>query len=345
MVLTVKKEFLWFLVLSIPLAILVGDRGATPDTQIYFDVFKYINNYNLLNPKEFYVQTGMEIGFGWYSWLLSYLTSSSFLLFSLFSFLNFSFIYKTAKTLKLPYFYCLLFYIPSAYFFMQQFMQMRQGLAISMVIFSIVRLFQTRTDIFAWCVLITSFFIHQTSGLVFIFAVIFYLLKNNFLLSIDRIKLTLILAFFVFVILFKFFLLNLLVGSFERLQSYASTDNYSEDIALFSLPNIRTMFVVSFLLFFSKENVLKRDEYKFFLYLMVIALAARVGFSEFAIMSGRLSTAFSYVEIFVLPILFLSRFNKVYCLLFAIIYFILQMIITLGFQAPYLLDLYFSPLY
>ncbi|MDC5417517.1 EpsG family protein, partial [Acinetobacter baumannii] len=106
-----------------------------------------------------------------------------------------------------------------------------------------------------------------------------------------------------------------------------------------------TMLVVSFLLFFSKENILKRDEYKFFLYLMVIALAARVGFSEFAIMSCRLSTAFSYVEILLLTILFWSRFSNVYCLLYGIIYFILQIIITLGFQAPYLLELYFSPLY
>lgn len=48
MVLTVKKEFLWFLILSIPLAILVGDRGATPDTQIYFDVLNISIIYFIL---------------------------------------------------------------------------------------------------------------------------------------------------------------------------------------------------------------------------------------------------------------------------------------------------------
>ncbi|MDC4991039.1 EpsG family protein [Acinetobacter baumannii] len=343
--LILKKDKVLFFLFVIPVAILVGSRGATPDTQVYYNVFKYIDSFNLWDPKGFYQETGMEIGFGWYSWLVGSISNSSFILFFVFSLINFYFIYKTSEYLRLPSIYSLLFYLPSAYFFMQQFMQMRQGLAISMVVYSCIRLLNSRKDILPWLVLLISFFIHQTAGLVFLFAVIFYFFKDSFLFSTERIKWTLLLSFFIFVLFFKFFLLSLLVDSFARLQSYANTDNYSENIALFSLPNIRTMLVVAFLLFFSKENILIKNSYKFFLYLMIIALAARVGFSEFAIMSGRLSTAFSYVEIFALPILLLSRFNKGYCLLFAITYFILQIVITLGFQAPYLIEMYYYPLY
>ena len=79
--------------------------------------------------------------------------------------------------------------------------------------------------------------------------------------------------------------------------------------------------------------------------MIIVALAIRIGFAEFAILSGRLSTAFSYAEIFVIPMLLLNRFHTLHVLIIAIVYFILQITITLGFQAPYLFKMYYLPLY
>lgn len=78
---------------------------------------------------------------------------------------------------------------------------------------------------------------------------------------------------------------------------------------------------------------------------MFTALAIRIGFADFAIMSGRLSTAFSYVEIFALPMLLLDRFKLRARIVLVLVVCLLQMIVTLGFQAPYLFELYFEPLY
>lgn len=49
----VRKETLLFLFISTIAALIVGNRGDTNDTQIYYDVFRYIDQLPLLNPVSF----------------------------------------------------------------------------------------------------------------------------------------------------------------------------------------------------------------------------------------------------------------------------------------------------
>ena len=125
------------LIITILIAGIVGYRGATPDTQAYWDVYKNIHNFNLYNPIAFYKQTGMEIGYGWYSFVLSIFSANSFILFFIYSLLIFICIYKSSKTINIPAWLVLLFYISSSFFIIQQFMQIRQGLATSLAFESI----------------------------------------------------------------------------------------------------------------------------------------------------------------------------------------------------------------
>ena len=342
---TIKKETIWFFLLTIPIALFVGSRGATPDTQTYINIFKYISSYELLSPKEFYLESGMEIGFGWYSWLISSITNSSLLLLTIFSILNFFFIFKTAQILKIPYLFCLLFYLPTAYFFMQQFMQMRQGLAISIAIFAIIKLMSNKSHTITWILLLVSITNHQSVLAIFAFTILFYVInKSKWLQEPTNIKISLTIVLLFSIICFKYIFLEILSTHIGRLRDY-STTNYAEQIALLSLPNIRTMLLAGVILCFSSASLLKDIRYKFLLYLIIVALAIRIGFAEFAILSGRLSTAFSYAEIFVIPMLLLNRFHTLHVLIIAIVYFILQITITLGFQAPYLFKMYYLPLY
>jgi len=70
----IKKNTIIFLLVSLLVALIVGNRGDTRDTIIYYYVFRYIDILDLLNPAKFYIFTGMEIGFGWYCYLISFIT-------------------------------------------------------------------------------------------------------------------------------------------------------------------------------------------------------------------------------------------------------------------------------
>lgn len=346
MELRVRKDLITFFLLSLPFVFFVGLRGGTPDTQIYFDVFKSIGTLDLLNPIKFYFETGMEIGFGWFSWLISQFSTSSLILFSLFSLLNFYFIYLTCRELNLKYIYALFFYIPSQYFFLQQFMQMRQGLAVSIVVYAAVKaLNRQKLTLSTALLFVLAFSFHQVSIALIAAFFLFYIFKNNVLTSRIAFMYVYWISFVVLVLLCKFLILDLVIGASGRLQDYANTDLYAADISLFSLPNIRTFLILLFLTFFAGEHLKQSQIYRFFLYLMFVAMAVRIGFSDFAIMSGRLATAFSYVEIFALPLLMISRFKPFPAIALSLIYFILLIIVTLHFQAPYLLEMYGLPLY
>lgn len=343
--LRIKKETLVFLAISLVAALIVGMRGNTNDTQDYYDVFKHISTLPIGNPLEFYVETGMEIGFGWFAYIVNLFTSSSVIMFTLFSFLNFFFIYKTTRLLEINYTYSAFLYLSSAYFFMQQFMQMRQGLAVSIVIFTLIWAMKSGFKLWQVVLLLVAFSLHQTAAILIAFCGIFYLLRNTFLFNYKMHKITNWTVFFVFIFFFKYVLLGLLINLSSRLQSYADSNTYNEAISLFSLPNIRTFLILMVLTYFSSVNLNKNVYFRLFIFLMFTALAIRVGFADFAIMSGRLSTAFSYVEIFALPMLLLDRFNIRAQITFILIVCLLQIIITLGFQAPYLYEMYFEPLF
>ncbi|WP_354005919.1 EpsG family protein, partial [Aeromonas caviae] len=167
-----------FLILSVPLSVLVGGRGGTSDTQVYYDVFANIGDYDLTNPFLFYKESGMEIGFGWYSFIIGHFTSSPFVLFFIFSFLNFIFIFKTAQLLGVNFFYVFLVYVSSSYFFLQQFMQMRQGLAISIAFYCFVYMLRCKVNFLVLLLLVMSFFLHQSTLFITSFYLFYVFLRR-----------------------------------------------------------------------------------------------------------------------------------------------------------------------
>ena len=100
MKISIKKNTIEFLLISVLIALIVGNRGDTRDTIAYYRVFKYINDLDVSNPAIFYIFTGMEIGFGWYSYVIRMVTNSHIILFTIFSFLIFYTIYLVSKKIK-----------------------------------------------------------------------------------------------------------------------------------------------------------------------------------------------------------------------------------------------------
>ncbi len=340
-----RKKYLSFFLVSITASLIVGFRGNTNDTQVYYDVFRNISNLPLTNPLQFYIDTGIEIGFGWYAYIVNAFTTSGVIMFTLFAFFNFYFIFKTAKILDINHSYPTYLYLTSSYFFLLQFMQMRQGLAVCIVIFTLTSAVKYGFKFWQLILILLSITLHQSAGFLFLFSLPFFLVKDNFLRSTNYQKVAGLLYLFALIILFKFALLDLLINFSGRLNAYAVSDTYNESIYIFSLPNIKTFLTLLVLVFFPSKTLEKDNHFQLFLFLMYTALAVRVGFSDFAIMSGRLSTAFSYVEIFALPMLLIDRLKMVNRIVFVFIICTVQLIVTLGFQAPYLFESYFEPLY
>ncbi len=333
------------MLLTLPFILIVGLRGGTPDTQVYYNVFLSIKTLPIFNPIDFYLQSGMEIGFGIYAYLICLFTNSSFVLFSLFSLLNFVFIYKSASILNVKYYFVFVVYVSSSYFFMQQFMQMRQGLAISIIFFAAVHYLKfKRITPFILLVLLACSF-HQSAFVFFIFIIIFSIFNGIPYFKGKRFSIFSLSLAFVLILLFKFIIIDFVIGMSSRLQSYSQVSNYSESIGIVNLPMLRTCIILMFALLIASNTLWSNVFFRLVFFIQAIALSTRIGFSDFAILSGRLSTVFSYVEIFLLPMVILSRFSLGLSIFFCIIILFIQLVASLIFQAPYLFDMYFIPLY
>lgn len=340
----VKKNTL-ILILVIILAVIVGNRGATPDTSVYYDIFKNIDSYHLSSYSQFYLESQVELGWGWYSKLISFFTSSSFILFGVFSFLTFWTIYKSNNILNLPFIYSLAFYLPSTFFLMQQFMQIRQGLAIPCAILASFLYFDNRIKKSIIFFIIAVMF-HQTAfAYILIFCI--YLILNKYYkidFSLKRFYIIIISILICGFFIARLFFLPLAFSLFERVEAYANSD-YSEAYDLMSLSNIKFYIEFFIILFLTNERILKNKFYSFMVFIFTIGLTIRISFYDFGILGGRLSVVFLFIEIFLIPFLLIQRLKLIYAYTYMFFYFLMIFYITWFFQvSSYLQDSYFYPL-
>lgn len=339
----IKKNTIVFLLVSLLVALIVGNRGDTRDTIIYYYVFRYIDILDLLNPAKFYIFTGMEIGFGWYCYLISFITNSHIVLFTVFSFITFYVIYLVSRKIEVSPIFVLLLYLSSGYFLLLQFMQIRQGFATPLALYALTIFMGKEDKFYIRFLLITllAFSFHQVALPIVCIGILLSLLLR-IRMSLINFKWLSIVILIVFILIAKFALTDFLVNVSSRVETYSNSAEYSGDIGIFRLPNIKAFFTFLFILFFMNKNLYENKLFAIFFLLFTIGVAFRIGFSEFSILSGRFATAFSFSEIFILPFIFnrFKHFNNVLLALFVIT----QAIATYMFQASFILEDYFKPL-
>ena len=339
----IKKNTIIFLLVSLLVALIVGNRGDTRDTIIYYYVFRYIDILDLLNPAKFYIFTGMEIGFGWYCYLISFITNSHIVLFTVFSFITFYVIYLVSRKIEVSPIFVLLLYLSSGYFLLLQFMQIRQGFATPLALYALTIFMGKEDKFYIRFLLITllAFSFHQVALPIVCIGILLSLLLR-IRMSLINFKWLSIVILIVFILIAKFALTDFLVNVSSRVETYSNSAEYSGDIGIFRLPNIKAFFTFLFILFFMNKNLYENKLFAIFFLLFTIGVAFRIGFSEFAILSGRFATAFSFSEIFLLPFIF-YRFKHLNITLL-MLFVILQGIATYMFQAPHVIIDYFRPL-
>jgi len=187
-----------------------------------------------------------------------------------------------------------------------------------------------------------AFSFHQIALPVILIGVLLSIILKKIDLSINEFKWISVFLFIIFIIIAKFLLVNLLINISSRVEVYSNSSEYAENVGIFRLPNIKAFFTFLFILFLMNEKMYRNKLFTIFFLLFIVGVAFRIGFSDFAILSGRFATAFSFSEIFILPFAFyrFKYFNHIFLILFVIA----QAIATYMFQAPFVMEDYFKPL-
>lgn len=333
-----RKNSFFFYLCALVFVLIAAFRGATRDTFIYKFVYDNIYNFPLTMSK-FYELTGMEIGYGYLAYLFNELNLpfSAFLFFI--SFVTFFFIKKASDNFEINSFYVLICYIP-VFFANHHLMQIRQGLAMAVGYYFLSTILVNKNKLFAYLSFLFGLFFHNV---VFVF-LLFINNNVNKIIGTNHIKL----IYKVVCVVCIVFLFCRVLTNFEILQLTDRVSNYSDseysgERSFFHPANLRSVFLLILFVVFKprKENFI----YNFLVIFYAAGVGFRLGFYDFLILSGRLSTVFTYSEIFLVPILLSFKLSKVSAFLILFIYFLLNLYINLVFQVPFVLDDYFKPLW
>lgn len=327
---SVNKDFLSYFVLVVPISLIVGLRGQTRDTIVYYEIFKNIYSYDLLEIVNFYQITGMEILFGWYSQVIRLFSSSASLMFWGWSFSIFVFLYLISQRARRSSLWTFLLYISSGYFVIWQFMQIRQGLAVVLALYAIVFFVQERKCLLLFFLTLLSIATHQVAGIIILCGLCSIIFTHQSKMSLTQFKLCSIFLLLGIVIFNKFIIINVLVFFSERVFLYSE---YSVGVESgLRLPDIKALLTFIILLIFTSQKMYQDRVYKTFFLLFIFGLACRIGFMDIPILSGRFASALTFSEIFLLPMIFFrfKKYGKYLLLLFVII----QAVFTYGFQVP-----------
>ena len=238
------------------------------------------------------------------------------------------------------------FYLPTSFFLMQQFMQIRQGFAVPVVMYASF-LYLKNKKVTSILFFILAFLFHQTVVVYVLFFFVFLFVYEKIFKQGESLnfKVYILAILLVGVVFARIIFMPLALSLFDRLQAYSST-GYSESVSLLGLANIKFYLEFVFILFFMHKKDLSDKFLIFMIFVFTIGLAIRIAFFDFAILSGRLSNVFLFIEIFLMPYFIYKRFSKVILFTTLVLYFLLIGYISWNFQvAEYLVDSYFSPLY
>ena len=336
--LVVNRSFLPYWFFTLLFVLIAGFRGGTRDTDVYAFVFNTINDYKL-GIIGFYESTGMEVGFGYFAKLF-YNLGLSFTFFSIFiSFITFLFVKKASDNFGANAFLVLLCYIP-VFFANHQLMQIRQGIAVAAVYFALSLFLSRGEKIKGTVFFLFGLFFHNIV-LIFSFLNLFFIQK---LLLTKKIHFYLKIIFLV-AIVFLFCRLITSIGLIlltDRIANYADS-TYSEERSFLHPVNIRSILLLAFFVILRPKKESKF--YDFLTIIYALGIGFRLGFYDFLILSGRISTMFTFAEIFLIPLVLQERFNKLVLIFFIFIYFSMNLYINIFYQVPFIIEDYFKPIF
>ena len=341
---TRSLKYTLFIAVCTALALIVAMRGGTRDTQNYLEVYRSLDEFPW-SPVEFQAQHYMEWGYGLLTALVKLAGLPPEVLFFIVSALTFFAVAKASKAFGLEVWSAMPFYL-STFFLPQQFMQIRQGLAVPLAFWAIALLIRSsRSWLLAGAVALTSALFHIVALLSFVVTLVGLRFTPRQRSSTN---------WFWTLVIFTFTVAVCRVVSstdtFEltdRIGVYVNSEEYAATRSVFELANIRAILMtLAFIMFRPRDDSSHFHSYMVLLGLYIVHLGIRIGLIDFAIMSGRLGSSLAFAEIFLLPLIFLDRVRQpLWRFTLVGSYMVLHLTISLLNQLPFLIDDYFSPIY
>lgn len=318
------------LILIVGMSFLAAFRGDTFDTQNYRDIY---NNIDWIEgPVNIWNKYYIEYGFIIFNNIIKIIAGENVIIyFFVATFFSLCLFYKSAKLLKVDTFESILI-LSGTYFPLLYLIQMRQGVAISLAIFAVCLYYKKRSLVQFIIIALISISIHL-STLLFILAGFIYpwYEKNNknYIGNIKIFFFSLTASFFI-VYIFR----NIGIDKFD----YYIT-NYDEAVDLMSLTNIKYYTLLIVLLIIYNKN--GDNNFKFLLYFITLNVGFRVGLYEIFVLSGRLTSIFSIIEIFTIPMIIKNlKINYYFGLFFVFIYSLLSAYYILFLKYNHIIELY-----
>lgn len=317
-------------------------RGDTRDTTNYIEVFLDTRAFPL-DPIKYYRDTGIEWAFGIVSWLFNAINLGHTALFFLISLLTFVFIDRTARQLGMRLIDVLPYYLGSFYL-LQQLMTVRQGLGVAFATSVVVANMERGNRV--WRVVVGTF-VATTMHLVSIIPTLIGQMLQKVLPTPRRVRVVLWVMLVVFLSGAAARLVTLLdvVVAMDRLADYAADAELGAQRSLFEPANIRAALILGAVMA-APTALLGSRTYLLLAGMYATHLGLRLGFYDFAILSGRLAVSLGFVEVYLLPLLIHAAIRSRGLRWFlGLTYLVVHAFATLTIQAPYLINDYFTPLH
>lgn len=325
----------------VPLALLVALRGNTADTENYVEAFSQSISFPW-NPLNYYFEFGKEWFFGVASWFVGLVGFTSTALFFAFSFGTFYFLSLASMKMGISLIQILPYYL-GTFFLTQQLVQIRQGLAMSIAFSMLPVIVERRRSLLPLLFLTITPLVHVPSSITVFFTWLLSLstphrpMRNIAWWSLLLVVLTIFVARIVTSLD--------IISSLGPLSIYAIDSQYNTERDFFALANIRGILLLIVMLVGARGVLLQSRIFLVLISLYSVHVGLRLGFYDFLILSGRLSTTLSFSEVFILPIL-LNQYirNRILKFVIGIAYLLMHAYFTYIIQIPTLIDDYFTPL-
>ncbi len=320
---------------------IVALRGDTGDTANYLEAFKATQDFPW-DPLSYYGSFSMEWSFGVLSWLINALSLPSPVLFFVFSFATFYFLSLASTRLGLSLGAIAPYYL-GTFFLAQQFLQIRQGLAMGLAFSLLPLVVSRRKGLTPGLCLFATSMVHIVSCLTLVTGWMLSFMqpkptrRSLTLWSLALVALTVLLARAVMTLD--------VVSAVGRLADYAADGQYNQELQILAPPNIRAALLIALMLFAVTPRLQDSRAFVALVGMYAVHVGMRFGFYDFAILSGRLSTALSFGEVFILPLLVREHVRNRWLRGFLSGgYLLTHAVATYQVQVPTLIDDYFTPL-
>ena len=329
-----KEKVIIFLLILL-LTLIASFRGNTFDTANYVDVF---HNIDIDEDMQYlWDNYSMEYLFLLLTFFLRKVTADTvWLYFFTITFLSLSLIYYSAKNFNLSPINTLLIF-GGGYYWLLFMSQMRLGLALSIAYFATSLIINKKYKIYLPLLLLFISCLIHYSIFIYCFILLFYLLSERIWSKPYRLLIFFILLFFSY---------NIIIGvlyqiNLWKIQYYLNTPDFYVKLDLLRYTNLKYI-VLTFIAIFTLYKYQNKLS-QFFCFFMILNLGIRLGYNDIAIISGRVASLFSSLEIFFIPY-FLARVNlrKKFATFICVLLFILSSLFTIFVSQSYISELYFT---